>query len=114
MFDNKTGEIVINSEVSHAWKSGTVMAEDFSNVENSNKSSRGCFVTGKTYWGQYGYSMKLHGLEKGLNDNVYKRYIVFHENESPWSRGCFMTDSITNKKIIDLTKGGAFLYVHAE
>ncbi len=114
VIESSTGKIVLRSEVSHAYNSGVFMAENFSNVENSNKSCTGCFITGETYYGQFGYSMKIHGLEKGKNDNAFRRYIVFHQNEWPWSKGCFMTKEITNKRIIDLTNGGAFLYVHKD
>lgn len=38
------------------------MADRFSNIEGSKMSSLGAFVTGKTYYGAHGLSLKLKGL----------------------------------------------------
>jgi hypothetical protein len=35
-------------------------------------------VTDESYMGQNGYSMRLRGLDKGVNDRAYERAIVMH------------------------------------
>lgn len=112
VIDNESKEIVLYSRVSHAKKSGLLYATTFSNEVGSNISCTGAFVTGVPYTGKYGYSMKLHGLEKGKNDHTFQRAIVVHPHRSLFSNGCFMTKASINKQIVELTKGGAFFYVY--
>ncbi len=112
VYDMDDDSVLVHCHVSHAWNSGFFYATDFSNTEGTNKSPYGAFVTGKTYTGKFGYSMRLHGLEKGINDKSYKRYITFHPlGISIWSEGCFMTSAELSRKIIDLTNDGCFMYV---
>lgn len=54
------------------------MATSFSNTPGSLKSSIGVFLTEETYDGKNGYSLRLRGLERGVNDNAYDRDIVIH------------------------------------
>ena len=111
VIDLRSGEILLRSHVSHAWRSGFWTPTLFSNVSGSRISSKGCFVTGESYNGKYGLGMRLDGLE-GKNRNVRRRAIVFHPSWGPWSSGCFMTFPWINQRIIDFTKGGSFMYVH--
>ena len=60
------------------------LAVSFSNISESHQTSLGMMRAGETYTGSYGYSMRLHGLEDGYNDNVYSRAIVLHPWE--WAR----------------------------
>lgn len=110
----ESGEVVLNSHVSHAWNSGFLYATDCSNTHNSEKSCTGAFLTAESYQGQYGYAMRIDGLEKGINDRSRPRTIVFHDHFWPWSKGCFMTLPNVNRQLIDLTEGGTFLYVQAK
>ncbi|UXR64006.1 murein L,D-transpeptidase catalytic domain family protein [Bdellovibrio bacteriovorus] len=57
--------------------SHTGYAKKFSNVEGSNMSSIGMYVTGAEYSGKHGRSMRLIGLEK-TNDQAMNRAIVVH------------------------------------
>jgi hypothetical protein len=41
-------------------------------------TSLGAFVTGETYTGHNGYSLRLRGMEPGLNDRAEARAIVMH------------------------------------
>jgi hypothetical protein len=87
---------------------------DFSNVSGTNKSSKGAFITKGTYNGGFGYSMVIRGLDRGINDNVESRKIIFHSTKkmkTSWSNGCFATPEETNKTIIELTKNGRLVYV---
>lgn len=112
LIDMKNDKILLNSRVAHAYNSGLMYAESFSNTPNTEKSCVGSFVTGETYFGKYGYSMRITGLDRGFNDKALERYIVFHAHESLWSLGCFMTKESVNKQLIDKTNGGCFVYVH--
>jgi hypothetical protein len=112
--DMKSRQVVLRSRVSHAYNSGLLYATEFSNVPGSEKSSLGAYVTGGTKIGRFGYSMYLKGLDSGINSNAYNRAIIFHSSKKMktiWSAGCFATDEATNKKIIDLIKGGSLVYV---
>lgn len=114
VIDLKTNEPALTAHVSHAWRSGVLYPHVFSNVPGSNISSKGVFVSRNSYAGKYGLGMRIQGLDKGTNDNVLKRAIVFHPvNHWWWSSGCFMTDREINRKIIGMTHGGSLIYVHS-
>jgi hypothetical protein len=54
----------------------------FSNVPRTQMSSVGFMLTGNTYYGQWGYSMRLIGLDPVLNSNVLSRAVVIHQDMS--------------------------------
>lgn len=117
IWDRETKRVVLNCRVSHALKSGLLNASKFSNEISSELSCTGAFVTLGSYKSSFGegiyqIGMRIKGLEKGKNDNVLRRNIVFHSGNGLHSEGCFMTSAKNNKKIIDLTQNGCFLYVH--
>lgn len=75
----------------------------FSNTINSGMTSLGKYSIGKSYYGNFGLSYKLHGLDS-TNSNAYKRTIVLHSyaqmpdieiypNLSPLSAGCPMVSA---------------------
>jgi len=70
--------ILLNSVVAHGRNSGELMASKFSNRPESFQSSLGFYKTGETYIGKHGYSLRLDGLEKGVNDQARNRAIVIH------------------------------------
>ena len=76
--DLHQGKVLFNTWVSHGKNSGNVMATSFSNRPGSLKSSIGVFLTDEPYNGGNGYSLRLKGLEEGINDNAYRRDIVMH------------------------------------
>lgn len=79
VFDLRSGRTLFNTWVSHGKNSGSgTRSDSFSNSPGSLKSSLGVFVTDTTYVGHNGYSLRLRGLEHGLNDNAYNRAIVIH------------------------------------
>jgi hypothetical protein len=78
ILDLKNYKILFNTLVAHGRNTGRDMAEFFSNRPSSHKSSLGFYVTGDTYNGGNGYSLKLEGIEKGINDNAERRAIVMH------------------------------------
>jgi hypothetical protein len=71
-------KVLFNTYVAHGRNSGEEFAKVFANKSNSYKSSLGFYVTGNTYQGKHGLSMKLKGLEKGINDIAEERGIVMH------------------------------------
>jgi hypothetical protein len=64
--------------VAHGRGSGDNLPHAFSNTEGSHQSSLGLFLTGETYTGGNGYSLRLEGLESGTNDRARERLIVMH------------------------------------
>lgn len=111
VIDLTTGKPVLSAHVAHAFKSGLLYASRFSNVNGSKKSCAGSFLTfPDSYVGRYGPAMRVTGLDPG-NDQASARAIVFHPTRYPYTWGCFATTASTNVKLIDLLKGGAFVYV---
>jgi len=115
VFDRREGLHILHaSRVSHAWKSGVLHATRFSNRPGSNLSSIGSYVTARhTYDGRYGHSLRVRGLDPGVNDNAWKRDIVFHPDLGlSHSLGCFMLPEPAVRAIVDTIVGGSFVYVH--
>jgi hypothetical protein len=106
--------VLLASRVSHAWKSGALFARRFSNRPGSNLSSIGSYVTARrTYEGNYGHSLRVRGLDVGVNDHAWKRDIVFHPDLGmSHSLGCFMLPDTSNDRVVDAIVGGSFLHVH--
>jgi hypothetical protein len=115
LVDMKNQKIILKSVVSHAYNSGDEYAKEFSNTINSKKTSLGAFLTKNTYYGYYGYSLIISGLDKELNSNAEKRAIIFHSTKKmtkPWSWGCFSTPDSVNNLLIDKIKNGCLIYAH--
>ncbi|HSK11880.1 MAG TPA: murein L,D-transpeptidase catalytic domain family protein [Phnomibacter sp.] len=118
-------KVLIHTLVAHGQNSGENMATRFSNNDASHQSSLGFFITGNTYTGSNGYSMKLRGMEPGFNDRAEQRAIVMHG--APYvntsiinnigrlgrSWGCPAVSQQEHKEIIDLIKGGTCLFIYA-
>jgi hypothetical protein len=64
--------------VAHGRATGENEARHFSNRPGSHQSSLGLFVTLGTYVGRHGRSLRLLGLEPGVNDRAEERAIVVH------------------------------------
>jgi hypothetical protein len=78
IIDINKGSILYKSLVAHGRNSGANYAVSFSNRKGSHKSSIGFFVTGETYYGKHGLSLRLNGLERNINDNAMGRAVVIH------------------------------------
>lgn len=110
--------------VAHGKNSGEQYCTRFSNRPRSLQSSPGFFLTAETYSGRHGYSLRLDGVEPGLNDLARSRAIVIHGAEYVAqhyvddvgyigrSFGCPALPLDQNQKIIDLIKGGSCIYIH--
>ena len=127
-----TKEPVSKHLVAHGMRSGAAMAQKFSNKHGSHMSSPGLYRVGKIYSGKHGASIRLHGLEKGLNDNAAQRGIVLHsakyvtygtivqnimEAEGPRigrSHGCPAVSPADMKYIREQLVPGSLLYIYVE
>lgn len=78
LLDLEDINVLENSLVAHGKNSGEEMAVKFSNKPKSNMSSPGFFLTDNIYIGKHGASLRLDGIEDGINDNARKRAIVIH------------------------------------
>ena len=78
VIDLATNTILYNSLVAHGRNTGEEFATSFSNNASSFKSSLGFYTTGEIYMGKHGESLKLDGLEKGVNDKARERGVVMH------------------------------------
>ena len=120
--DLQTGECLLNTWVSHGKGTGrSAIAKTFSNVLGSECSSLGRFVPREVFDGKHGLSLRLSGLDKGVNDLAEQRGIIFHAAEyvnehnakvykrQGNSQGCFAVPQSDIKKVISLLKGNAAL-----
>ena len=124
IFDLKKDKLLFHELVAHGKGSGNNYAKKFSNKEGTLASSLGLFEATGTYQGKHGYSLKLRGLEKGINDNAEERAVVVH---GAWyvsaafakkhgrlgrSWGCPALDKRVARQVIDAIKDGSLLFVY--
>lgn len=119
-------KVLFNTLVSHGKNSGENYAVNFSNQQESLKSSLGFFTTENTYNGENGYSLVLNGLEKGINDNAKARYVVMHGADYcsngtiaslgrlGKSYGCPAVPREFAVPIINTIKDGTLLFIYAD
>ena len=124
VIDLENYELLFNTWVAHGMRSGKTEARYFSNKMSSWKSSLGFYVTGNVYNGSNGYSLKLVGLERGINDYAMRRGIVMHGadyvNEEyiesqgyiGRSRGCPAVAPEVCQPLIDQVKEGTCLFIY--
>lgn len=78
VFDLASRRLLFHELVAHGRNSGEDLAQSFSNEEGSLMTSLGAFVTGTTYYGRNGYSLRLRGMEPRVNDRAEARTLVIH------------------------------------
>jgi len=78
VIDLANNTILFQSLVAHGRNTGDEFASNFSNKPSSFQSSLGFYATGEVYKGKHGLSLKLDGLEKGVNCNARNRAVVIH------------------------------------
>ena len=78
VLDLERRSLLFEELVAHGRGSGDDRATAFSNEEGSHQSSLGLFVTAAPYVGKHGRSLRLRGLEPGVNDRAAERAIVIH------------------------------------
>ena len=136
----KTGGVK-KSQVSHGFGSDPDLSGRsvrFSNVNGSNASSLGFYLTMNHYSGAYGYSLKIRGLSK-TNSHVFDRTVVIHGfpigsdydqhecrrgevragnndyqryclRDGELTRGCFGLPKSIVHSLIDQIEGGTLIY----
>ncbi len=124
VFDLAARKLLFRELVAHGKNSGGNLASFFSNSPGSLATSIGLFVTADTYNGSNGYSLRLKGLEEGVNDMAMDRAIVMHG--APYvsraairalgrlgrSWGCPAVRSEIAQKIIDTLRGGSPVFAY--
>ena len=124
VFDLAAQKLVFRELVAHGKNSGGDRASFFSNESGSEASSLGLFVTADTYVGGNGYSLRLRGLEEGVNDMAFDRAIVMHGayyvsreaikalGRLGRSWGCPALRAEVAKKVIDTVRGGSAIFAY--
>jgi hypothetical protein len=124
VIDLREGRVLHHELVAHGEQSGENLASAFSNRIDSHQSSLGLFRTDEVYTGQYGYALRLSGLEPGINDNARARALVFHGSPdvSPafaaqWgtigrSWGCPALPEDSSAQVIDCIAGGSAVFAY--
>ena len=124
IFDLQTKKLLLSDYVAHGRGSGDNYARSFSNQEGSLQSSLGLFTTAESYVGIHGRSLRLDGLEPGINDQARARAIVVHgaeyvdvqlavtQGRIGRSFGCPALRPAIVNKVIDALQGGQMLYAY--
>jgi hypothetical protein len=125
VLDLAHGKVLFHELVAHGAGSGDNYATRFSNLDDSRQTSLGLFLTRDTYEGGNGYSLKLQGLDAGVNDRALERKIVMH---GAWyvspdqiqrygrlgrSWGCPALSVGSAHRVIDTIKGGSFVFSYS-
>lgn len=126
VLDMNQSRVVFCDYVAHGQGSGLDYAREFSNRPHSHQSSLGFYLTGEIYKGKHGKSLRLHGLEKGINHRALERAIVLHgadyvsesfiqgQRRLGRSWGCPAVSRNLAPVLIDLIAGGTTLFIYAQ
>lgn len=123
-FDLSDGRLLFHEHVAHGSGSGDNIAREFSNRPGSRQTSLGLFRTADTYRGRNGYSLRLDGLNPGVNDHARERAIVVHG--APYvsertitqfgrlgrSWGCPAVRTDVARAFIDRIKHGSYVFAY--
>jgi hypothetical protein len=124
VFDLAQQTLLFEEWVAHGRNTGENLATRFSNESGSYMSSLGAFRTEEAYVGQNGYSLRLQGLEPGINDKARERAIVIHgasyvsqaligsQGRLGRSLGCPAVRSAIARPLIDTIRGGSFVFAY--
>jgi len=124
VFNLATRKLLFRELVAHGRNSGDNEATFFSNSPGSLATSLGLFVTADTYVGSNGYSLRLKGLEEGINDMAWDRAIVMHGaayvsrtaisalGRLGRSWGCPAVRQEIARKMIDTLRGGSAIFAY--
>ena len=124
VFDLSDAKLLFAEHVAHGKNSGENMATRFSNAEGSLQSSLGLFTAAETYDGENGYSLRMDGLEPGVNDRARERLLVIHgadyvnpqqatrQGRLGRSWGCPALRRAVAHQVIDSLKGGQTVFAY--
>ena len=108
----ETGKVVYESEVAQGSGKG------FGNTPGGHQSSLGTFQATQEYNGKHGQSLKVQGIDKGVNDNAEARDVVVHgadyigNGKTGHSFGCFAVPTANAPKLINLIKNGTIIHAY--
>ena len=124
VFDLRDARLLHAEHVAHGRRSGENYATAFSNEDSSHQTSLGLFATAETYVGGNGYSLRMDGLEPGINDRARDRAIVMHgapyvdpvmarrQGRLGRSFGCPAVRPAVAQDVIDTLKDGQLLFAY--
>ncbi len=124
VIDVQRKQVLYHELVAHGEGSGENVPVAFSNEVGSHQSSLGLFRTDEVYTGLFGYSLRLSGLEPGINDKARTRAIVMHglADVSPAfaaasgtiarSWGCPALPEDVAPQVIDSIAGGSAIFAY--
>jgi hypothetical protein len=124
VIDMNSNTILYNSLVAHGRNSGDEFATQFSNISESFQSSLGFYLTGEVYQGKHGQSLRLDGMERGINDKARDRAVVIHgadyvsdsfikqNRRLGRSLGCPALPQELTEEIIQTIKNQSCLYIY--
>lgn len=117
-------KVVLQTLVAHGRNSGDEFANSFSNTSESYQSSLGFYATAEVYVGKHGTSLRLDGLEYGINDNARNRAVVIHgadyvsesfiraNGRLGRSQGCPAVSNQISQKLIELIKDQSIIFIY--
>jgi hypothetical protein len=123
-FDLSGRKLLFREHVAHGVNSGGNRPTKFSNINGSRQTSLGLFVAEEPYYGANGYSMRMRGLEKGVNHLARERAIVMHgapyvnpeaarkQGRLGRSWGCPAVRTAVARKMIDTLKNGSLIFAY--
>ena len=124
VLDVRSRKVLFRELVAHGLNSGDNFAVAFSNEPGSLQSSLGLFRTEDTYKGRHGYTLRLSGLEPGVNDLAEERRIVMHgaayvnrtvaakRGRLGRSWGCPALPLGAHRRIIDRIRDGSAVFAY--
>lgn len=123
IIDVSSKKLITHTYVAHGRNTGLEYATKFSNKLESLQSSLGFYITMQTYTGENGLSLRLIGVEKGINDNALTRNIVMHgadyvsagraaKGMTGRSYGCPAVPKNEIQKIVQVIKNGSCLFIY--
>ena len=124
VIDVANRRVHFNELVAHGERSGENLAVAFSNRPGSRQSSLGLFRADDTYEGEHGLSLRLTGLEAGVNDRARDRRIVMHgaayvsegfaaeRGRLGRSWGCPALPSGVHAQVIDRIRDGSAVFAY--
>jgi len=124
VIDMTTQKVILKTLVAHGKNSGLEYATHFSNQSESYKSSLGFYLTGEVYQGKHGTSLRLDGMEFGINDKARDRAVVIHgadyvtkhlaksQGYIGRSQGCPAVPLEIHKKLIETIKNKSCIFIY--
>ncbi|RZL62244.1 MAG: murein L,D-transpeptidase catalytic domain family protein [Pedobacter sp.] len=118
-------KLILNTWVAHGQNSGGDKPSNFSNIQNSNQSSLGFYLTGEIYFGKHGRSLKLDGMDQNFNSKARDRAIVLHGADYVSqetinklgrlgrSQGCPAVPTKLANKVIDAISDRTVLFINS-